>query len=282
MTELNYESSIYDDQDVFASTSTQAPVISPICNDQDVSASTSTQAPVINTICNDQDVSASTSTQAPIINLICNDQDISTSTSTQAPLQMPEVVTSVMTDSNLFDNESDGLDDLSDSVELISGLTFSNWEEFKIWLNGFVLKNRFSYKVRTSEITNGVMKRATYKCTKSSLHVPQVTSDPTKSPEEADASQMLQLLLDWKDLELLWVVKPCLDSVSRRLNSLFWMSPIQRELYSKYNDVIVVDTTYNTNWFRMLLCIIAIIDNNYKTRIVASAIIEDKTLDTYQ
>ncbi|PKY33189.1 hypothetical protein RhiirB3_451914 [Rhizophagus irregularis] len=32
----------------------------------------------------------------------------------------------------------------------------------------------------------------------------------------------------------------------------------------------------------MILCIIIIIDNNYKTRIVACAIIEDKTLDTYR
>jgi hypothetical protein len=60
------------------------------------------------------------------------------------------------------------------------------------------------------------------------------------------------------------------------------MSPMQRELYSKYNDVIIVDTTYNTNRFQLMLCIITIIDNNYKTRIVACAIIDDETLDTYR
>src|SRR5205814_395010 len=59
------------------------------------------------------------------------------------------------------------------------------------------------------------------------------------------------------------------------------MSPIQRELYSKYNDVVILDTTYNTNRFQMMLCIITVIDNNYKTRIIACAIIEDETLDTY-
>ncbi|GES76799.1 hypothetical protein RCL_jg23539.t1 [Rhizophagus clarus] len=31
-----------------------------------------------------------------------------------------------------------------------------------------------------------------------------------------------------------------------------------------------------------MLCIIAVIDNNYKLRIVISAIIEDETLNTYQ
>ena len=32
----------------------------------------------------------------------------------------------------------------------------------------------------------------------------------------------------------------------------------------------------------MLLCIIAVIDNNFRTRIVASTIIEDETVDTYR
>ena len=60
------------------------------------------------------------------------------------------------------------------------------------------------------------------------------------------------------------------------------MSPIQRELYNKYNDIVIIDTTYNTNRFQMMLCIITVIDNNYKTRIVACAVIEDETVDTYR
>jgi len=102
------------------------------------------------------------------------------------------------------------------------------------------------------------------------------------NPEDADASQMLQLLLEWKDSELLWIVKPRLEPVSRKLTFLLWISPIQRELYSKFNDVLIVDPTYNTNRFQMMLCIITVVDNNYKTRIVAYAIIEDETLDTYR
>src|SRR4051812_14790195 len=60
------------------------------------------------------------------------------------------------------------------------------------------------------------------------------------------------------------------------------MSPTKRELYRKYNNVVILDTTYNTNNFQMMLCIITVVDNNYKTRIVAYAIIEDETLDTYR
>ena len=60
------------------------------------------------------------------------------------------------------------------------------------------------------------------------------------------------------------------------------MSFTQRELYNKYNDIMIVDTTYNTNKFQMMLCIITVIDNNYKTRIVACVIIKDETIETYR
>lgn len=56
---------------------------------------------------------------------------------------------------------------------------------------------------------------------------------------------------------------------------------MQRELYSKFNDIVILDITYNTNRFEMILYVIIVIDNNYKIRIVACAIIEDETLDTY-
>jgi len=288
----------------------------------------------------------------------------------------------LISDDTLHDDESDNL---SESLELVSGLTFTSWDEFKNWLDRFALKEGFNHKIRTSEKDQGIIRRTTYECTKSGSHNPQVTSDPTKrrnacssrllcpwklnvtcpkksgvvkinsfnnhhnhpltpvireiaprfrklTPKmlvdiekyviqgrmdsgsiypllkhdypdqpihkkdlynvvyqfrqknipDADASQMLQQLLEWKDSEPLWIVKPRLEPVSRKLTSLFWMSPIQRELYSKYNDVVILDTTYNTNRFQMMLCIIAVIDNNFKTRIVACAIIEDETLDTYR
>src|SRR2546425_88285 len=60
------------------------------------------------------------------------------------------------------------------------------------------------------------------------------------------------------------------------------MYTIKRELYNKYKNDVIIDTTYNINRFKMILCIITRIDNNYKTRIVACAIIEDETVDTYR
>ncbi|PKY23873.1 hypothetical protein RhiirB3_438224 [Rhizophagus irregularis] len=89
-------------------------------------------------------------------------------------------------------------------------------------------------------------------------------------------------LYNAKDSNLLWIVKLWLDPVSRKLKSLLWILPTQKELYNKYNNVTIIDTTYNTNRFQMMLCIIAIVDNNYKSRIVATAIIDNETLNTYR
>ena len=74
----------------------------------------------------------------------------------------------------------DELVELTDSLELISGLTFNSWDEFKSWINRFALKEGFNYKIRSSEKVEGVIRRATYECTKSGSNIPQVTSDPTK------------------------------------------------------------------------------------------------------
>ncbi|CAB4485613.1 unnamed protein product [Rhizophagus irregularis] len=283
------------------------------------------------------------------------------------------------------DNE-DELVELTDSLELIAGLTFNSWDEFKSWINRFALKEGFSYKIRSSEKIKGMIRRVAYECIKSGSNTSQVTSDPTKrrnasssktscpwklnvtypktsgvikinsfnnehnhsltsivheiaprfqklmpemlvdiekyviqgqmdsasiypllkhdypdqpiykkdlynavyqfrkknNPGDTDASQMLELLMQWKDSNPLWIVKLRLDPVSRKLKSLLWMSPTQKELYNKYNDVTIIDTTYNTNRFQMMLCIIAVVDNNYKSRIFATAIIDDETLNTYR
>ncbi|CAB5217607.1 unnamed protein product [Rhizophagus irregularis] len=81
---------------------------------------------------------------------------------------------------SIIDDESDGPDELSNPLELTSGLTFSNWEDFRNWIRMFGLKEGFNYKIKTSETIQGVMRSATYECTKSGSHISQAMSDPTK------------------------------------------------------------------------------------------------------
>ncbi|GET65380.1 protein FAR1-RELATED SEQUENCE 5-like [Rhizophagus irregularis DAOM 181602=DAOM 197198] len=101
------------------------------------------------------------------------------------------------------------------------------------------------------------------------------------NPGGSNASQVLQILLNQKDLDPLWIVNPRLEPSSKKLNHLLWMSPQQRSLYKNFHDIIILNITSNTNQFWMMLCIIIVIDNHFKTRIVASVIIKDEILDTF-
>ena len=80
---------------------------------------------------------------------------------------------------SIIDNESES-DEPSDSLELVSRLTFPNWKDFKNWMYMFELKEGFNYKIRTSKTVQGVLQRATYECSKSGSHISQVMLDPTK------------------------------------------------------------------------------------------------------
>ncbi|CAG8831745.1 468_t:CDS:1, partial [Racocetra persica] len=65
------------------------------------------------------------------------------------------------------DMEPEDIDSLSDSIELVSGLTFQNWDKFEIWLHKYVIKEGFSYKTRTSKYDQDILKRAVFEYTKS-------------------------------------------------------------------------------------------------------------------
>ncbi|GBB86757.1 hypothetical protein RclHR1_13170003 [Rhizophagus clarus] len=80
----------------------------------------------------------------------------------------------------LHKDDRDELVELTDSLELISGLTFNSWDEFKSWIDRFALKEGFNYKIRSSEKVEGVIQRVTYEYIKSGSNTSQVTSDPTK------------------------------------------------------------------------------------------------------
>jgi hypothetical protein len=44
------------------------------------------------------------------------------------------------------------------------------------------------------------------------------------------------------------------------------------DLWPKFHDVIVYDTTLKTNQYEMALSLLVAVDNNYKTRIIAQAL----------
>ncbi|GBC52446.2 protein FAR1-RELATED SEQUENCE 5-like [Rhizophagus irregularis DAOM 181602=DAOM 197198] len=101
------------------------------------------------------------------------------------------------------------------------------------------------------------------------------------TPSRNDACQVLNNLYLEKEKNPLWLVKPRFDTDERRLNSLFWMSPEQIRFYERYHDVVIIDSTSQTNQFDMILLLITVVDNNFRNLIVGAAIIEDEIEATF-
>ena len=59
------------------------------------------------------------------------------------------------------------------------------------------------------------------------------------------------------------------------------MSPDQINIYERYKDIVIVDTTSKTNQFDMMLMLIIVVDNNFRNIIAAAAILEDETEVTF-
>ena len=72
---------------------------------------------------------------------------------------------------------------------------------------------------------------------------------------------------------------------TRPINALArvaWCSHQQMELYRKYHEIIMIDTTYCTNVFKMPLILAVTSDNQGTTRIVFQALVSDETTEAWR
>ncbi|CAG8493753.1 21701_t:CDS:2 [Cetraspora pellucida] len=68
----------------------------------------------------------------------------------------------------------------NESLEIKLGLSFPDWQSFKIWLYQFALQEGFNYKIRTSEKDGEIVRQANYICAKSGTYNSNATADPIK------------------------------------------------------------------------------------------------------
>ncbi|CAG8593129.1 23176_t:CDS:2, partial [Racocetra persica] len=50
-----------------------------------------------------------------------------------------------------FSKNSDKSKDQNNTLELNIGLTFTNWKEYKAWMDNYFKKKGFNYKIKTSQ-----------------------------------------------------------------------------------------------------------------------------------
>ncbi|CAB5205097.1 unnamed protein product [Rhizophagus irregularis] len=97
-----------------------------------------------------------------------------------------------------------------------------------------------------------------------------------------DAASLLMRLLELQVDDPAWFVKPLIDDTNNRLIGIFWMSPEQRERWSKFYDIIIHDNTARTNKYNYPLSLFILIDNYNKSRLAAQAFIQDEKQESYE
>jgi hypothetical protein len=95
----------------------------------------------------------------------------------------------------------------------------------------------------------------------------------------ASQSECLLSILNRKKLEEGWICAA--DYYQDKLIRLFWMDPLMLELFRMYHDVVINDTTLQTNKLGMPLNCFVVVDCEFKTRLVACAITRGETEEDY-
>ena len=109
----------------------------------------------------------------------------------------------------------------------------------------------------------------------------QIAKKNLLTRQEYDASDMLRHLYAQKENDSRWFIETKLDSTEHRLCGLVWMSPEQQHIWTRYHDIIFFDATSRTNKYNMVACFFAAIDNCNRTRLVATAFLEDETEESF-
>jgi hypothetical protein len=114
------------------------------------------------------------------------------------------------------------------------------------------------------------------------LHTAISHARGTASEKIADATELYNKLMARQRDESGWFVEALIQGESNRLAGLFWMRPSQISLYQQYHDVVLNDNTHKSNRYNMYLSVTLVVDNHERSRLVATALLSDETISSYQ
>ena len=102
-----------------------------------------------------------------------------------------------------------------------------------------------------------------------------------KNDEKLDSGSLLNALFEKMIEDPRWKVFVRHSGSERHLSGIFWMSPLQIDLYQQFHDVVLSDNTCKTNKYNMYLSVFMIKDNYGKFRNIANALVKDEMASTY-
>jgi hypothetical protein len=103
---------------------------------------------------------------------------------------------------------------------------------------------------------------------------------PRSNPVSNQAMDLIKLLRERKENDD-WFFAADIDAITGQLDRVFWMDPDQRRLYRQYHDVVLNDSTAQTNPFGMPLNVSVVIDNTGASRVIALALTRSEGASDY-
>ncbi|RIB21559.1 hypothetical protein C2G38_2176301 [Gigaspora rosea] len=158
------------------------------------------------------------------------------------------------------------------------------------WLDNHEKEYGFAFTITHSEKDkeDGIPQHRKYRCMKGRPYVTHKEAHATKERNRghnnkeniSDAGSMYLELIKHQQANPTFYIDAYFEGYDNYLTRLFWMSPNQQQLWARFHDVVLLNTTAKTNCHSMILCVIILIDNHNRSRLVATAIISDETKDT--
>jgi len=96
-----------------------------------------------------------------------------------------------------------------------------------------------------------------------------------------DAENMKEILMKLKEKYPDFLAEILKDETTNRLKAVVFATPFMKKLAFHFMDLLVLDTTYGTNRFRMKSVTLCGKDNNNKTIIFAQGLVTQETLDQF-
>ncbi|CAG8836564.1 5572_t:CDS:2, partial [Cetraspora pellucida] len=103
-----------------------------------------------------------------------------------------------------------------------------------------------------------------------------------KKEEISDAGSLYLKLIKKQQADPTFHIDAQFEGKDNHLTRLCWMSPGQQQLWARFHDVVLLDSTAKTNRHSMILCIMILVDNHNCSRLTAAAIVSDETKETYE
>ncbi|XP_058071015.1 protein FAR1-RELATED SEQUENCE 5-like [Magnolia sinica] len=104
--------------------------------------------------------------------------------------------------------------------------------------------------------------------------------DKRKETKDHDAQLLYEHFSEMKELDPSFTYNVKVD-VEGRLTHCFWADPISRKAYHHFGDVIVFDTTYNTNHYELIFAPFTGVNHHGQSIILGCGFIHNETTESF-